>query len=135
MCTFSNLSMNLRSLPILVQEVVVHSIQMSFLFVGCPVAVLVSVLGNFSFRILAIWKQARDRDSWRHSLRFATTGPSFLLLRFPLFLLFCSCTLLPICLNDILERVYLRKLLLPCSHHPHLCLRPSRRSQPLQRLD
>lgn len=90
LCPLSDLSVNLRCLPVFIQKVIVHTIQMSFLFVGCPVAVLVSILGNFSFRILTVWKQIRDRDSWRHSLRFATTDPSFLFLRLPPFLLFGS---------------------------------------------
>lgn len=51
-----DLSVYLRALPVFIQEVVVHSIQMALLLVGSAVAVLILILANLALGILTIWK-------------------------------------------------------------------------------
>lgn len=61
----SDLSMDLCTMPVIVQEVVVHSIQMALLLVGSAEGVLIPVLANLTLGILTIWKEIRNRYSWR----------------------------------------------------------------------
>ena len=79
---------------------------MSFLFVGCPITVLIPIFGNLSQRILTTWKQVQNGDSRWLRLRFAITGSSFLLLRPFLLLLFYGYAILATRLSKVLKGIF-----------------------------
>lgn len=69
----ADLAMDLSSLTVLLQEVVVHAVEVTLLFIGGPVGVVVLVLDNLSLRILVVREELGDRDTGRRTLDLCTS--------------------------------------------------------------
>lgn len=84
----ADLAVNLGSLAVLLQEVVVHPVEVALLLVGCAVRILVLVLDNLAFGELVVGEEGGDGDPWRFGLLLRA---SLLLLRLALLLFLRRC--------------------------------------------
>ncbi len=56
LCPLPDLSVDLRTLPVIAKEIRIHSVQMALLFIGSAESILISVVHYFTLRILAVCK-------------------------------------------------------------------------------
>lgn len=84
----ADLTVDLRSLAVLLQEVVVHPVKVALLLVGRTVGIVVLVLDDLSFGKLVVGEEGGERDPWGFGLGLRA---SLLLLWLALLLLLCRC--------------------------------------------
>lgn len=86
LCILADLTVDLSTLTVLLEEVIVYAIQVTLLLVGGTVGIVVLVFNDLAFGVLAVGEEVGDRNPWRGALNLSTT--LLLLLRLPLLLLF-----------------------------------------------
>lgn len=97
LCILANLAVDLGTLAVLLQEVIVHAIKVPLLFVGGAVGVVVLVLDNLSLGVLAVGEQVGHGNARRRALDFSATLLLLLRLALLLFLGGCRATRLVYC--------------------------------------
>ena len=88
LCPLPHLPVDFGTLTILLQEIIVHPVEMALLLTGGPEMVVVGVIAQLTLGVLAIGEKGGDGDSGRGCLGFAST---LFLLRFSLLLFFGCC--------------------------------------------
>lgn len=90
---FADLTVGLGTLTIFLEEVVVHAIEVSLLFIRRSIGIVILVFNLFTHRVDIIREEPADEDSWWVRLDLCaacTTACSLLLLGLPLLLLLCG---------------------------------------------
>src|SRR5262245_53682113 len=89
LCILADLPMDLGSITILGEEVVIHAVQIPLFLICCSIGIIILVLDNLPLRKLVVGKQGRKKNPRRLTLRLCR---SLLLLWLSLFLLLGRCT-------------------------------------------
>jgi hypothetical protein len=85
---------HLRALPVVAEEVVVHAVEVALLLARGAVVVLVAVLADLAFGVVAIREELGDDDAGGRGLGFCAGGARLLLLARLSLLLFGCCGML-----------------------------------------
>lgn len=80
----TDLTVHLGTLTVLLQEIIVHAVEITLFFVGRTVQIIILVLDDLALRILLAGEELRQRDPRGLALNFGTT--LLLLLRLALLL-------------------------------------------------